>query len=111
MPMTRRDHALPDAVSSRAFQMKHGDVKVMSQALTQRESWLWPLIVWSAIIAALYFGPAACSQQKTSETQVPDKFDNAVLLKICSDGTRVLRLTDGSVEADGYRVEDFRTVC
>jgi hypothetical protein len=41
----------------------------------------------------------------------PDKFDNAVLLKICSDGTRVLRLTDGTVWADDYRVEDWRTVC
>jgi hypothetical protein len=74
------------------------------------KSWSGPLIVWLAIIAALWFGPAACSQQ-ASETQAPDKFENAVLLKICSDGTHVLRLTDGTVWADDYRVEDWRVVC
>jgi hypothetical protein len=63
--------------------------------------------IWPMILVALWFGPSACSQSE----QIPDKFDNAVLLKICSDGTRVLPLTDGTAWADDYRVEDWRTVC
>jgi hypothetical protein len=44
------------------------------------------LLIWLAILAAIYFGPTACSKQ-------------------------ALRLTDGTVWADDYRVEDWRTVC
>jgi hypothetical protein len=54
-----------------------------------------------------YFGNLRDSAHGVS----PDKFDNAVLLKICSNDTHVLRLTDGTVWADDYRVEDWRTVC
>lgn len=47
---------------------------------------------------------------------VPSKWDNATAIKICRDGTVILRLTDGTTWAriNGfrhYRVENVETVC
>jgi hypothetical protein len=43
----------------------------------------------------------------------PSKWDGAVLLKVCRDGTAILRLQDGSVRTrwSGRLVEDWQTVC
>jgi hypothetical protein len=46
----------------------------------------------------------------------PGKWDKAVALKICRDGTPILRLQDGSIWArrngfTAYRVEDWQNIC
>jgi hypothetical protein len=47
---------------------------------------------------------------------LPSKWDKAVALKICRDGTPILRLQDGSIWARrngfiAYRVENEEMVC
>jgi hypothetical protein len=49
-------------------------------------------------------------------TAQPSKWDGATLLKICRDGTPIVRLRDGTVWARrtqyfGYPVEDLNSVC
>jgi hypothetical protein len=46
----------------------------------------------------------------------PSKWDKSVALRICRDGTPILRLSDGSIWARqssvrAYRVEDEKSVC
>jgi hypothetical protein len=47
---------------------------------------------------------------------LPSKWDKAIALKICRDGTPILRLQDGSIWArrngfTAYRVENEEKVC
>jgi hypothetical protein len=49
-------------------------------------------------------------------TPMPNRWSGAIALKICRDGTPILRLLDGSMWArrngfTAYRVEDMQTVC
>ena len=70
------------------------------------KSWIGPavLIFVSGILAALI-------------AAMPDsKWDKAVVLRICRDGTPILRLANGELWARrsgfvSYRVEDMQTVC
>jgi hypothetical protein len=47
---------------------------------------------------------------------MPDRWEQATAIKICRDGTPILRLADGSIWArrsgfHAYRVEDAQTIC
>ena len=75
---------------------------------------LMALPAWAIIIAIGYGGLSACSQNSNQQTLNQTAKKNAVLLKICSDGTRIVRLPDGMVRTDDYQhqeVADWRTVC
>jgi len=61
-------------------------------------------------IMALAVALSACGEQK-AETSI---FDDAVIVKICADGSRIFRLNDGRFIAGGWGqrlVEDPQTVC
>lgn len=67
--------------------------------------WALPLIIPAAFAVLLF-----------SLLSAPSKWDGATAIKICRDGTPILRLTDGSVWARrsavlAYRVEDQEKIC
>jgi hypothetical protein len=74
-----------------------------------RNPLMWGAIIWFVGMAALGLSVAAV-------IALPDKWDKAVALKICRDGTPILRLQDGSIWArrngfTAYRVENEDKVC
>ena len=69
----------------------------------------WGAIIWLVGMIALGLSIAAV-------IALPDKWDKAVALKICRDGTPIVRLPDGTVWARrsgirAYRVENEDKVC
>ena len=69
----------------------------------------WGAIIWLGGMIALGLSIVAV-------LNLPDKWDKAVALKICRDGTPIVRLEDGSVWARrsgirAYRVENEDKVC
>ena len=68
-------------------------------------SWMAPILVTIAVIAVM-----------VAILWAPSRWDQAVLVKVCRDGTPILRLADGSFVARrtgfvSYRVEELERVC
>lgn len=70
----------------------------------------WAIITWAVLV--MIFGASLFAFGMMSGG---DRWDKAVVIKICRDGTPILRLPDESVWARrglrAYRVEDWQTVC